>query len=218
MRIDQNRWQLAVCFFAVLIPSACLAENWPQFRGAEANGVANSRCPVSWSATGDSTKNVRWKVPIAGEGWSAPVVWGKQVFLTAAVPVASANGDAARTPRNDGRRRDDPTQTVYRYQVRCLDANTGETLWTQTARQGRPPIPRHSQNSYATETPITDGERLYAYFGMNGVYCYDLQGELQWKKDLGAFKMRAGWQDEYWKDVDVGHSVPGPLTPSPPLS
>jgi outer membrane protein assembly factor BamB len=75
----------------------------------------------------------------------------------------------------------------------CLDARTGSTKWRRTARTGRPNLPRHSSNSYATETPATDGERVYAYFGMNGLYCFDFEGNLLWKRDLGNYEMRAGW-------------------------
>jgi outer membrane protein assembly factor BamB len=85
------------------------------------------------------------------------------------------------------------TNTTYRWDVLCLDAKTGQVQWRKTARTGRPPLPRHSSNSFATETPVTDGKRVYAYFGMTGLYCYDLSGELQWEKDLGTFAMRAGW-------------------------
>jgi outer membrane protein assembly factor BamB len=181
-------------FAAIVAVSSTMgfADNWPQFRGADSNGVAPSQCPTTW----DASKNVRWKVAVAGEGWSAPVIWGDQLFLTTAVPVESTEKAASRPEAysgGGGRRRDDLTETVYRYEVMCLDAKTGETRWRQTARQGRPPIPRHSTNTYATETPITDGKFVYAYFGMSGVYCFDMQGKLQWEKDLGVYEMRAGW-------------------------
>ena len=82
---------------------------------------------------------------------------------------------------------------VYRWEVQCLDATTGELLWRQVAREGNPPLERHSSNTYASETPITDGERVYAYFGMTGFFCFDMQGEPLWQKDLGNYEMRAGW-------------------------
>ncbi len=172
------------------------AENWPQFRGPGGDGIAVTQCPANWTATEDATENVHWKVRLAGEGWSAPVVWDGQLFLTAAVPADPSDSDAARPEEysgGGGSRRDDLTKTVYHYDVFCLDAETGEEIWRQTARVGRPPMPRHSSNTYATETPITDGRNVYAYFGMNGVYCFDMQGKLQWQKDLGSYEMRAGW-------------------------
>ncbi|QDU36116.1 outer membrane biogenesis protein BamB [Maioricimonas rarisocia] len=168
------------------------ADHWPQFRGSRFDGVVSSACPVHW----DASRNVRWKVPIAGEGWSCPVVWGDQVFLTAAVRTdKGADGSSRPEPYRGGggRRRTDLTEATYRWEVICLDAATGKLNWRQTPRSGSPPIPRHSSNSYATETPVTDGDRVYAYFGMTGLYCYDMTGELQWQKDLGTYRMRAGW-------------------------
>ncbi|MEW4527060.1 PQQ-binding-like beta-propeller repeat protein [Maioricimonas sp. JC845] len=168
------------------------AGHWPQFRGPAADGIARSDCPLSW----DSASNVRWKVPLAGEGWSCPVVWGDRVFLTAAVRT-DQDADGASRPEpyrgGGGRQRSDLTEATYRWDVICLDANSGRPIWRQTARTGSPPLPRHSSNSYATETPVTDGERVYAYFGMTGLFCYDMAGELQWQKDLGSYRMRAGW-------------------------
>src|SRR5439155_25574646 len=67
------------------------------------------------------------------------------------------------------------------------------TLWKSTAVEKKPAIPTHSTNSYATETPVSDGERVYAYFGMTGVFCFDMTGKEVWKKDLGAYKMAMGW-------------------------
>lgn len=169
------------------------AENWPQFRGPNVNGVAESSHPTRWS----ESENVAWVVSLKGEGWSCPVVWDNQVFLTEAVPMATEGNAEASKPEEyrggGGTRRDDLTRTTYQWQVVSIDAQSGEELWRKTARSGRPVMPRHSSNTYATETPITDGKRVYAYFGMMGVFCYDLQGELIWKKDLGSYPMRAGW-------------------------
>ena len=187
---------VAVLVAAVSVSTQTQADNWPQFRGPTADGTASTDCPVKWTATADAVMNVLWKRSVAGEGWSGPVVWEDQVFLTAAVPADEAKADAARPVEysgGGGSRRDDLTRTVYRYDLICLDASTGKECWRRTAREGRPPMPRHSSNTYATETPITDGLHVYAYFGMNGVYCFDMQGNLQWTKDLGSYEMRAGW-------------------------
>jgi outer membrane protein assembly factor BamB len=85
-----------------------------------------------------------------------------------------------------------PPDAVYRWEVHCLDAATGKTLWKQVAAQHKPKTSINASNTYATETPVTDGERVYAYFGMTGVYCYDFEGRLVWEKDLGAFPMFFG--------------------------
>jgi outer membrane protein assembly factor BamB len=86
-----------------------------------------------------------------------------------------------------------PPDAVYKLEVYCLDRTSGKVLWKQVAHEGKPRIPTQPSNTYATETPITDGERIYAYFGMHGVYCYDLDGNLLWKKDLGSYPMAMGF-------------------------
>jgi outer membrane protein assembly factor BamB len=169
------------------------ADHWPQFRGTQWDGAVQSACPTVW----DSSTNVRWKIPLAGEGWSCPVVWDDQVFLTAAVRTDTGPDDTSSRPEpyrgGGGRRRSDLTAAMYRWEILCLDADTGQVRWKRTARTGQPSLPRHSSNSYATETPVTDGQRVCAYFGMTGLYCYNLAGQLEWKKDLGTYEMRAGW-------------------------
>jgi outer membrane protein assembly factor BamB len=86
-----------------------------------------------------------------------------------------------------------PPNAVYRFEVYCLDRATGKVLWKQLALESKPRIPTHGSNTYATETPATDGQRIYAYFGMHGLFCFDLAGKLLWKKDLGAYPMQMGW-------------------------
>jgi len=84
-------------------------------------------------------------------------------------------------------------KALHRWLVLCLDGATGKVLWERTAHEGAPRIPKHRNNTYASETPVTDGQRLVVYFGMTGLYCYDLAGQLLWNKDLGAYPMQFGW-------------------------
>jgi len=86
-----------------------------------------------------------------------------------------------------------PPDQLYKWEIHCLDRKTGKTLWKQTALEAKPKIATHDSNTFATETPVADGERVYAYFGMHGLFCYDLDGKLIWKKDLGSFPMMMGW-------------------------
>jgi outer membrane protein assembly factor BamB len=151
----------------------CLAADWPQFRGPAANGLSsNADLPEEW----DADTNVKWKTAIPGSGWSAPIVSGGKVIVTTAVPIEPDN-----------------QESECRFEVHCLDLTTGKTLWQQVATQGKPRIPKHQDNTYASETPVTDGERIVAYFGMTGVFCYDFAGNLLWKKDLGAYPMGGDW-------------------------
>jgi outer membrane protein assembly factor BamB len=86
-----------------------------------------------------------------------------------------------------------PPDAVYRWEIYCLDRATGSVLWKQRALEGKPKIATQESNTYASETPVTDGKRVYAYFGMHGLYCYDLAGQFQWKKDLGAYQTQMGF-------------------------
>lgn len=180
----------------LLCTKIALAEDYPQFRGADANAVSAVPLPITWSDAGSGESNIRWKIPTQGEGWSQPIVWEGRVFMTAAVPSDPSNADATRPESNNGgygRDRRDLVDISYQYQVLCIDADSGKEVWRKTVKEGKPPIPRHSTNTYATETPVTDGERIYAYFGMNGVHCLDMDGNLLWHKDLGVYEMRADW-------------------------
>lgn len=177
---------LAVLCLLQSIPAS--ADQWPQFRGTNSDGVAGSPIPARW----DQTQNVRWKIKVDGEGWSCPIVWNDLVFVTTAV-----NQDQATAPApyegGGGQQRSDLQQQTYRWDLLCLDAATGRQRWRKTAHEGSPGFPRHSSNTYATETPLTDGERVYAFFGMVGLFCFDLDGNPLWQKNFGVQKMRAGW-------------------------
>ncbi|HAW32055.1 MAG TPA: pyrrolo-quinoline quinone [Planctomycetaceae bacterium] len=188
--------QLTVLFVVLAVGQTCLAENYPQFRGANSNAVSATPLPVNWSDEAGEQTNIRWKMPLEGEGWSQPIVWDNRIYMTAAVPASPANKNSARPESGNGdyrRDRNDLVNMLYQYQVVCLDAATGETIWKKTVKEGKPPLKRHNTNTYATETPVTDGKRIYAYFGMNGVYCLDLKGDVLWQKDLGVYEMRAAW-------------------------
>ena len=92
-----------------------------------------------------------------------------------------------------GRGGPDLSTATFTWEVYCLDANTGEIVWKEIAREGNPRIGKHSSNTFASETPVCDGEHLYVYFGMHGLYCYDLAGNLEWEQDLGVYPLLADW-------------------------
>ena len=154
VRIPNPLIRLAVVLAITVVGGFAMAEQWTQFRGSRMDGVAQSKHPERW----DENTNVDWSIDVPGEGWSCPVIWDDRLFLTAAVPVASGGPSSAGPEEytgGGGSRRDDLTQVTFRWQVICLDAETGTERWRKTAREGRPSIPRHSSNTYATETPIT---------------------------------------------------------------
>ncbi|MBM3851510.1 MAG: serine/threonine protein kinase, partial [Verrucomicrobia bacterium] len=162
--------------------------NWPQFRGAESRGIGSSeRLPLVW---GPET-NVAWRAEVPGRGWSSPIVWGKRVFLTTAV----SDGDLE-PPKKGlyfGGDRPDPPKHRQRWVALCLDRDSGKTLWSTELHGAVPTTPIHLKNSYASETPLTDGKHLYVLFGSVGLFCLDLQGKVVWSQPLPPRKMRYGW-------------------------
>jgi outer membrane protein assembly factor BamB len=160
---------------------------WPQFRGPGARGIAEgSALPDRWS----TTENVAWKVPVPGTGWSSPIVAGDRIFVTSVIS-ASTTEKPTKGLYFGGER---PASTAeHRWMVTALDLASGRTLWTQEAHRAVPSFARHLKNSYASETPITDGERVYVSFGNIGIFCYDLDGRLLWSQRAEPVRMRNGW-------------------------
>ena len=170
-------------------PGASTAEtNWPQFRGPNAQGIAtNANLPEHWS----TTENVVWKAEIRGRGWSSPIVWGDRVFVTTAV-----NSGTTEQPKKGlylGGERPNAPRPEHEWKVVCLDLASGKVRWEHVVHRGPPSGPTHLKNSYASETPVTDGERVYACVGGVGVFCLDLSGREVWSKPIEPHKMRAGW-------------------------
>ncbi len=196
---------LAIISVLFILPS-CNTEGWPQYRGAKSNlVVTGDNLPVEW---GDNN-NIKWTYGMEGKSWSSPIVWGNKVFITSAYSDelesedqaapsapqqnAGAPSQAGQTPPIPIAEDDIFEDQVYKWEVTCIDLDTGEKLWKQVASEGNPRTKIHARGTYANETPVTDGKRIYAYFGMAGVYCYDLDGNLLWENDLGAFETANGW-------------------------
>jgi outer membrane protein assembly factor BamB len=168
---------------SLLVAAAFAADvpNWPRFRGKDASGVDEGHAtPVSWSV--EPRSGVAWKTPIPGLGHSSPVVWGDAVFLTTAV---SEGGSAPLKVGLYGDIEPVPAEPAHRYVVYRIDKRTGRIVWERTAHEGVPRRPRHPKSTHANPTPATDGRRVVAYFGSEGLFCYDVDGRLLWKKDLG---------------------------------
>jgi outer membrane protein assembly factor BamB len=146
------------------------ADNWGHWRGPAGNGTAAGSPPVQWS----SSENIKWKVAIPGSGSGSPVIWDQQVFVVSAVP-------------------DRQQPQKLQFQLHCLDRQTGRLLWQQTAIEAIPHQETHATNTHASASPCTDGEHVYAHFGSRGLYCYTMDGELKWKRDLGKMSTRNGF-------------------------
>jgi outer membrane protein assembly factor BamB len=165
--------------------SSAVEDHWPQWRGPFFNGLARGGAPTEF---GDS-KNVKWKVPIAGRGFSTPIVWGDKLFLTTAVPTGKFDSAVAAAA---SQRRTNPNGGTdegreHKFIVLCLDRKTGKTVWERVAKTAIPHEGFHrAYGSLASNSPVTDGKFLYVSFGSRGVYCFDLDGKLVWEKDLGV--------------------------------
>jgi outer membrane protein assembly factor BamB len=156
--------------------------NWPQFRGPGAQGVSpGPATPTTWDVAGG--KNVKWKTPVPGLGYSCPVIWGDKLFITTA--THDGKDQTVRVGLYGDIKPVDES-VPFQFKVLCLDKNSGKVLWDQTAHTGVPHIKRHPKSSHANPTCATDGQHVVAFFASEGLYCYDPAGKLLWKKDLGV--------------------------------
>jgi outer membrane protein assembly factor BamB len=193
------RLSLSLLLVLALAPPVDTAPDatWPQFRGASGRGVSDIAVPTVWSPT----THVSWKVDVPGRGWSSPIVWGDQVIVTSTVSPGAFKQPSTGIFGNDyvaeltrqGLSDDEVLARVrardiestaeageLHYMVYSIDVATGKTRWQQQAHRGSPFGGRHRKNTYASETPATDGERIYALFGNVGLFCYSMDGRLLW--------------------------------------
>jgi outer membrane protein assembly factor BamB len=163
-------------------------ESWPQFRGPGARGAAETAAfPDRWSAT----ENVAWKAELPGRGWSSPVVWGGRVFLTTVV-----NRGESEFPKKGlyfGGDRPKPPKSVHEWWVYCLELDSGKTLWKIKVNEGEPASAIHIKNSFASETPVVDSERVYFAFGNLGLFVFDHEGKEAWTRRFEPRPTRLGW-------------------------
>lgn len=152
-------------------------------------GVADgSRFPERWG----TNQNVAWKSEVPGRGWSSPIVWGDRVFLTTA--TSEGPMDEAKKGLYFGGERKEPPQTTHHWWVICLSLKSGQELWKREVISRAPLNQVHIKNTYASETPVTDGERVYAYFGNVGLFCFAVEGKPLWSvTNWPAVKTRYGW-------------------------
>jgi outer membrane protein assembly factor BamB len=161
---------------------------WPQFRGPNSRGVGEgTNLPDRWSAT----ENVAWKRDLPGRGWSSPIVWGTRVFLTTVINAGET--DEPTKGLYLGGERLMPPASLHRWKVYCFDLDTGKVLWERQVHKGQPATANHIKNSYASETPVTDGERVYCYFGNLGIVALDFDGREVWKVSLPPHATRLNW-------------------------
>ncbi len=181
----------AVALFALCFAASGLArgeDNSPGFLAGQRSGAKAATLPTSWDAAG---KNVRWKADVPGAGWSSPVVWGDRVFVTSCVSDGKQAEPRKGLYIQDLQGKAPPGE--HDWQVHCFDARTGKRLWSRSAFHGAMTQTIHIKNSLASETPVTDGKHVWAYFGNVGLACLDYAGNVVWSQKTPAHKTRMGW-------------------------
>ena len=177
---------LAICMTLLMVVTA-RAQNWPQFRGTGASGVADGQAPpVKWNA--ETGENILWKTEIPGLAHASPIVWGDRVFIATAV---SSNPKPYFRHGLFGDVDSDKDLSKHSWKLYCLDKKSGKILWERVATEGIPKVKRHIKATFANSTPVTDGKNVVVFFGAEGLYCYDVEGKLKWKLDLGT--LDSGW-------------------------
>src|ERR1044072_5249807 len=189
-------WAIAVLFLC-LSSITIHAQNWPSFRGPNASGVAEgTNPPTTWDL--EKTQNVIWKTDIPGLSHSSPIIGNNQIFVLTAV---SSDAKASFNAKDRGidLANDD---AKYTWMIFALDKRNGRVLWTDKAYEGVPRAKRHGKATQANSTPATDGRYVVSLFGSEGLACYDTNGKLLWKQDLGVLNPGL-WDD---KESSWGHS------------
>jgi outer membrane protein assembly factor BamB len=164
--------------FSLALTAAVAAENWPQWRGPQGQGIsAETNLPTEWAAD----KNVAWKTALP-HGYSSPIVWGDRIFLTSAIEGEMVPGVVPESVRIKQPHPESVSgDKKHTLKLLALDAKTGKIVWEQTAYEGPVFDARHRRSTFAGPTAITDGKMVYAYFGPEGLYAYDFSGKLAWK-------------------------------------
>ena len=183
---------LTICIFALAVVALIASQpdgfekNWHHWRGPYATGgAADANPPITWS----ETENVRWKIAIPGVGHATPIIWGDKIFVQTAVEGAKAESEDNDNPFGGffGGRNDGP---LYKFDLLAINRSDGSVLWQKTLRAVEPHEGTHRDATYASNSPVTDGEFVYAYFGSRGLYCVDMDGNVKWEKDVGTMYKR----------------------------
>ncbi|MFT7485006.1 MAG: outer membrane protein assembly factor BamB [Candidatus Paceibacteria bacterium] len=171
--------------------------NWPSFRGFRARGIADTHAlPVDWNV--EQGNNVLWKTSLPGLAHSSPIIWGDKVFVTTAVRMeAEANLSSLYGSAGYGAGESVENEGAHAFLLLCMDKNSGELLWEKTASEVIPEIKRHPKSSHANPTPAVDADHVVAFFGSDGIFCYDHEGELKWEKDFGVLDTGAPGMEDY---------------------
>jgi len=159
---------------------AVMAQNWPQFRGPQASGLAASELPQKWST--ESGENILWQTPLPGLGHASPILWADKIYIATAVrPGSKPELKVGLYGSGDSYAEKEPHQ----WRLLCVDKSSGRILWDKLGLEAVPRLERHTKATHCNSTPATDGTRIVAMFGSEGLFCFDMNGEKIWSIDLG---------------------------------
>ncbi|MCH8193737.1 MAG: PQQ-binding-like beta-propeller repeat protein, partial [Planctomycetes bacterium] len=209
MKKSQMLRIILILLFSAAVNTASANAHWPTWRGPDTMGIApEGNPPTTWS----ETQNIKWKVKLTGDGSnSSPIVWGDKIFFQTAVDTGIKDTSSVAAPapprtefaqaRREGDRRrrtgfgrgrgrgrggfgSKPPTTQFKFNLVCMDRGTGKVLWEKTVCQLKPHQGHHRHHGYASFSPVTDGQYVWANFGSRGIYCYDMEGNQIWSKEL----------------------------------
>ena len=193
MSQSNEKYRMVAGLAAVLltVASAGAADEaekyWAQWRGPLSTGVApHGKPPVKWS----ETTNIRWKTPLPGRGQSTPIIWGDYVFVTTAIPYGQAK--SKQEPKIEGLHDYEPARRAMEFVVLAVNRRNGKILWRKTVIKALPHEGAHYTGTMASNSPVTDGKHVYAFFGSRGLHCLDFRGEKKWSVDLGKMRSKHG--------------------------
>jgi outer membrane protein assembly factor BamB len=173
-----------ICLTTALMAQVDPSRQWPSYRGYMASGVLDeARLPDSFDPA-DMT-NLKWKNEVPGLGLSSPVIWGEKLFITTAV---SKDDQKGLKPGLYGNVEPVNDSSIHEWKLICYDKNNGKILWEKTSYSGIPAVKRHPKSTHANTSVATDGSSVVAFFGSEGLYCYDMNGNLKWKKNFGLLR------------------------------
>jgi outer membrane protein assembly factor BamB len=191
---------LTLCLFGLTVIAAIASQpvgfekNWHHWRGPHATGVAvDAQPPTTWS----ETENIRWKVAIPGTGHASPIIWEDKIFIQTAIKGEASKVESEESDDSNPfsgffnqRRGRGAIENAYRFDLIAINRNDGSILWQKTLRELNPHEGTHQDATFASNSPVTDGEFIYAYFGSRGLYCVDMMGNVKWEKDVGQMFKR----------------------------
>jgi outer membrane protein assembly factor BamB len=183
-----KNWLLYFCFIFIVVLNLSgqikPERQWPAYRGYMSSGVLNNaNLPETFNL--EKMVNIRWKVNIPGLGLSSPVIWDNKLFITTAISQGDNNGFL---PGIYGDISPVKDNSVHEWKVYCIDKNSGAMIWDRTAYKGIPKMKRHPKSTHANTSVATDGKFVVAFFGSEGLFCYDMNGNLLWEKNFGLLK------------------------------